>query len=108
MSAITPIAKTVALTPAGSTTANVANVATGTNTFQFTNSNASVCISVGVFSSYDSANTATFSDAGVVVPPLGTLVVSGNFGMNPNPGTVYVAAATAGDPATVYATPVAP
>lgn len=113
MSAITPIAKTVALTPAGSTTANVANVATGTNTFHFTNASSSVYAYVGVFKTYDEAlamdHPSVGTDGyGAILTPQESMTIVGNFGINPNPGNVYVAAITATGSTSVFATPIAP
>jgi len=104
---------TKALTPAGGATANVANVATGTNTFHFTNASATVYAYVGVFSTYAAAiamdHPSVGTDAGgTILTPNGSLTIQGNFGLNPNPGTVYVAAITNTGTTTVFATPVVP
>lgn len=111
--AITPIGNTVALTPAGSATANVANVRTGTNTFHFANASTTVNVYVGVFNDYASAAamdhpTSVGSGGGVILTPNESMVIQGNFGTNPNPDTVYVSAITATGSTSVFATPVAP
>ena len=110
---ITPIGKTVALTPAGGTTANVANVACGTNTFYISNASSSVYAYVGVFKTYADAiamdHPSVGTDGGgVIVTPNSSVTITGNFGINPNPGTVYVSAITNTGSTSVFATPVAP
>ena len=105
--------KTVALTPAGSTTANVANVATSTNTFHFLNASSTVYAYVGVFKTYAAAAamdhpTVGTDGAGLPLAPNESMTITGNFGINPNPGTVYVAAITATGSTSVFATPIAP
>lgn len=110
---ITAVGKTVALTPAGGTTANVANVATGTNTFHFLNASSTVYGYVGVFSTYAAAlamdhPTVGTDGFGLPLAPNESMTIQGNFGVNPNPGTVYVAAITATGSTSVFATPVAP
>ena len=97
-------------------TVTVANVATGTNTFRFLNANATGYSYVGVFSTYAQAAAAhhpSFGDAagGSLIPvaPTWSEIVTGNFGMQPNPGTVYVAAITATSSGqVVIATPLVP
>lgn len=111
--ALQPIAKTRALTPAGAATANVANVATGTNTFHFLNASSSVYAYVGVFKTYAEAIAMDYptlgtDGAGLPMAPNESMTVVGNFGINPNPGTVYVAAITATGSTSVFATPVTP
>jgi len=105
--------KTVALTPAGAATANVANVATSTNTFHFLNASTSVYAYVGVFNTYAEAaamdHPTTGTDgAGLPLAPNESMSITGNFGINPNPGNVFVAAVTATGSTTVFATPIAP
>lgn len=109
--AITPIGNTVAL--AGTTTVAVANVAVGTNTFHVTNASTSVYAYVGVFKSYAQAiamdHPSVGTDGGgAILTPNESMTLSGNFGLNPNPGTVYVAAITNTGSTTVFATPIAP
>ena len=95
-------------------TITVANVETGTNTFRFMNANATATSFVGVFSTYAAANVATHpsvSGPGELIPvaPQSSETITGNFGINPNPGTVYVAAiTTTSSGQVVYATPVTP
>jgi len=105
--------KTVALTPAGAATANVANVATSTNTFHFLNASSSVYAYVGVFNTYAAAiamdhPTTGTNGAGFPMGPNESITITGNFGINPNPGNVFVAAITATGSTSVFATPVAP
>lgn len=111
MSKIVPVGKTVAIST--TTTVAVANVACATNSFRFVNANASVYSYVGVFKDYATAAAATHPSAGTpadltVVAPNESIVITGNFGVQPNPGTVYVAAITATGSTTTFATPVAP
>lgn len=99
------------LSPAGGTTANVANVATATNTFHFLNASTSVYTYVGVFPTYAEAiamdhPTAGTEATGIPMSPNESLTLTGNFGINPNPGTVYVAAITATGSTSVFATPI--
>ena len=106
-------AKTVALTPAGSATANVANVATSTNTFHFLNASSSVYAYVGVFNTYAAAAAMDHPSIGtdgfgIPMAPNESMTITGNFGINPNPGTVYVSAITATGSTAVFATPIAP
>lgn len=112
-SRIQPTAKTIVLTPAAAATANVANVATGTNTFHFLNASASVYAYVGVFKTYAAAAamdhpTAGTDGAGVPLAPNESMTVVGNFGINPNPGNVFVAAITSTGSTSVFATPITP
>lgn len=109
MAIIQPIGRTVALTPAGSATANVANVATGTSTFHVLNASTSVYAYVGIFNNYASAIAMDFAGAdsgGIPLAPNESMTISGNFGVNPRPDAVYVAAITATGSTSVYATPV--
>lgn len=99
--------------PAGTTSANVANVATSTNTFNFLNASSSVYAYVGVFNTYASAAAMTHPVAGtpgpgVPIAPNQTATITGDFGINPNPGTVYVAAITSTGTTNVFATPITP
>ena len=108
---IQPRGKTVVLSPAGGTTANVANVATSTNTFHFLNASSSVYGYVGVFRTYAEAiamdhPTAGADATGVPLSPNESMTITGNFGINPNPGTVYVAAITSTGSTSVFATPI--
>jgi hypothetical protein len=114
---ITVVGNTTVLTPSGSATANVANVATGTNTFHFLNTGGggaapTVYAYVGIFKTYAEAiamdhPTAGTDAGGVILSPNESMVIQGNFGTQPNPGTVYVAAITATGSTSVFATPVA-
>lgn len=112
-SRIQPTAKTVVLSPAAAATANVANVATGTNTFHFLNASASVYTYVGVFNTYAAAaamdHPTVGADAtGIPLAPNESMTIVGNFGINPNPGNVFVAAITATGSTSVFATPITP
>jgi hypothetical protein len=104
---------TVRLAPAAGPTANVANVATSTNTFHFLNASSSVYAYVGVFNTYAQAiamdhPTVGTDGGGLPLAPNESMTITGNFGINPNPGNVFVAAITAVGTTTVFATPVAP
>ena len=103
--------KTVVIT--GGATANVANVATATNTFHFLNASASEYAYVGVFKTYAAAAAMDYpgngvDGAGLPVAPNQSITVTGDFGINPNPGNVFVSAITASGPTTVLATPITP
>ena len=105
--------KTVVLAPAGAATANVANVATSTNTFHFLNASSSVYAYVGVFNTYAAAvamdHPLVGADAyGIPLAPNESMTITGNFGINPNPGNVFVAAITATGSTSVFATPITP
>jgi hypothetical protein len=95
-------------------TITVSNVATGTNTFRFLNANATATSFVGVFSTYAAAAAAdhpatTGSGALIALAPHTSETITGNFGINPNPGNVFIAAiTTTSSGQVVYATPVAP
>jgi len=108
---IQPRGKTVVLSPAGGVTANVANVATATNTFHFLNASSSVYGYVGVFPTYAQAiamdhPTAGADATGVPMAPNQSITITGNFGINPNPGNVFVAAITATGSTSIFATPI--
>ena len=110
---ILSVGKTVVLQPAAAPTANVANVSTGTNTFHFLNASATVYAYVGVFNSYTAAaamdHPLVGADAyGIPLAPLESMTITGNFGINPNPQTVYVAAVTNTGTTSVFATPITP
>jgi hypothetical protein len=112
-STIQPIAKTIILSPAAAVTSNVANVATGTNTFHFLNASASVYAYVGVFNTYSAAAAMDHpvngtDGVGVPLAPNESMTVVGNFGINPNPGNVFVAAITNVGTTSVFATPITP
>jgi hypothetical protein len=99
------------LSPAAGPTANVANVATGTNTFHFLNTSTTVFAYVGVFNTYAAAiamdHPLVGADAtGIPLAPSESMNITGNFGINPNPGTVYVAAITNAGTTNVFATPI--
>jgi len=103
--------KTVVLSPAGAATANVANVATATSTFHILNASASAYAYVGVFQTYAEAiamdhPTVGAGATGIPFAPNESMTITGNFGINPNPGTVYVAAITASGTTAVFATPI--
>lgn len=85
-------------------TVSVANIQTGTNTFRVLNANATGYSYVGIYNDYTQALTchhpATGDAAGgygVGIAPTWTETITGNFGANPNPGTVYVAVITGGN-----------
>jgi hypothetical protein len=110
---IVVLGNTVRLGPAGGTTANVANVATRTNTFHVLNANASVYAYVGVFSDYASAiamdHPAVGTDGGgFPLAPNESMTVEGNFNLASTSGTVYLSAITATGTTSVFFTPVAP
>ena len=94
-------------------TSTIANVATGTNTFRFLNANATGYSYVGVFNNYAAAAAAhhpTTSLSGKLIPiaPTWPETITGNFGTQPNPGTVYIVAITAASSGQlVFATPIA-
>jgi hypothetical protein len=109
--AIQPKGLTTVLSPAAAATANVANVVTATNTFHFLNTSTTVFAYVGVFNTYAAAaamdHPLVGSDAtGLPLAPGESLNIVGNFGINPNPGTVYVAAITNAGTTNVFATPI--
>jgi hypothetical protein len=103
-------ANTIRISAGGTVT--VANIATGTNTFRFLNANATATTFVGVFSTYTAATTADHpatSGSGSLIPVAAqwSETITGNFGTQPNPGTVYVAAITTGSTGqVVYVTPI--
>lgn len=110
MESLIAIGNTVVLTPAGAATANVANVATRTNTFHITNASTSVYAYVGVFNNYTAAaamdHPSVGTDGGgVIVTPNSTITLTGNFGTTANTSTVYVSAITATGSTSVFATP---
>ena len=96
-------------------TLSISNVATGTNTFRFLNANATAYSYVGVFSTYAQAAAANYPVTGdtiggslIPVAPTWSEIITGNFGVQPNPGTVYIAAITSGSSGqVVIATPLA-
>jgi hypothetical protein len=102
--AITPIGGTTTI--AATTSVTVANVATNTNTFHFTNGSTTEAAIVGVFSTYAAAAAATIASAVVVLPASGTATIRGDFGTTASTSEVYVAAIAGTLSATVYATPV--
>jgi len=96
--AMIPLANSVSIS--AGPVVSVANVAGNTNTFRFLNANATGYSYVGVFSTYADAlamNHPLTSGSGLGVPvaPTFTETITGNFGMNPRPSTVYLAAITA-------------
>jgi hypothetical protein len=107
------VGNTTVLNPAAGVVANVANVVTRTNTFNFTNASTTVYAYVGVFNTYAAAvamdHPTVGTDAGgVIVVPNGSIVVAGNFGVPATQANVYVAAITATGTTQVFATPVNP
>jgi len=109
--AIQPKGKTTVLSPAAAATANVANIATATNTFHFLNTSSNVFAYVGVFSTYAEAiamdHPQVGADAtGLPLAPGESINIVGNFGINPNPGNVFVAAITNVGTTNVFATPI--
>lgn len=113
--AITVIGNTKALTPAGSTTANVGNVATKTNTFHIANASSTVNVYVGVFPTYAQAiamdhPSAGVDGGGIILTPNESMTIQGNFGTQQlaDQTNVYVAAITASGSTSVFFTPVAP
>lgn len=112
---LTVVGKTVALSPAGGTTANVANVVAKTNTFHITNASSTVYAYVGVFATYAEAiamdhPTVGVDGGGTIITPNGSETIIGNFGLQTlaDQDNVYVAAITATGSTSVFATPVAP
>lgn len=111
-SVITPIGNTVVLNPLGGTTANVANVATRTNTFHVVNLSPTANVYVGIFPTYAQAiamDHPSIGTDGGGIPLTGgeSMLLGGNFGTTSSTDTVYVAAITAVNGAAVLATPVA-
>jgi hypothetical protein len=113
--ALTVIGNTKALTPAGGLTANVANVATKTNTFHITNASSTVYAYVGVFPTYAEAiamdHPSVGTDGGgTILTPNESMTIIGNFGTQllANQANVYVSAITATGTTSVFFTPVAP
>jgi len=107
--AITPVAKTVALS--ATTTVAVANVATNTNTFHFLNASSSVYAYVGVFPTYAEAaamvhpSTGTAGN-GIPLSANESMTIRGDFGTTGSTSTVYIAAITATGTTSVFATPI--
>jgi hypothetical protein len=106
---------TVKLVPAAGVTANVANVATKTNTFHVLNASSTVYTYVGVFNNYTDAIAmdypATNTDGGgIPFAPNESMTITGNFGLNTlsTQANVYVAAITAVGTTSVFFTPVSP
>jgi hypothetical protein len=104
---------TTVLNPSAGILANVANVVTRTNTFNFTNASSTVYAYVGVFNNYAAAaamdHPTVGNDAGgVIIVPNGSIVVAGNFAQTATQANVYVAAITATGTTQVFATPVNP
>lgn len=92
----------------------VANVATGTNMFYISNgatAGTGPATKVGIFNTYAAAAAMTITNGtGVVMLPQTSETVVGNFGISPNPGTVYVAYINSflGGSSPLYITPLAP
>ena len=101
------------LTPSGGALANVANVVTRTNTFNFTNASSTVYAYVGVFNTYAAAaamdHPEVGTDAGgVIIVPNGSICIAGNFNQTATQANVYVSAITKTGATSVFATPVNP
>ena len=113
--AITVIGNTTVLTPSGASTANVANVATKTNTFHVTNASSTVYAYVGIYPDYASAAamdhpTSGTDGGGTILTPNESMTIIGNFGLQTlgSQANVYLAAITYTGATSVFATPVAP
>jgi len=89
-----PIGTTIIATATDSAV-TVSNVATGTNVFRILNASTTATTyttKVGVFKTYAEAAAMNNADGvGVPILPQQSEVIVGNFGISPNPGTVYVA-----------------
>ena len=112
---LTVAGNTVLLQPAGGPTANVANIATKTNTFHVLNASSTVYTYVGVFPTYAQAiamdHPTVGTDAGgIPLAPNESMTITGNFGTSllATQANVYVAAITATGSTTVFFTPVTP
>ena len=108
---IQAVGNTIVLAPAAGPVANVANINVGTNTFHFLNASTTVYAYVGVFNTYTQANAmnhplAGISGAGIPLAPNESMTITGNFGVNPRPAQVYVAAITNTGTTSVFATPI--
>ena len=102
--AFIPLGNTVSISTGPAVT--VSNVATNVNTFRFLNANTTGYSYAGVFSNYAAAQAMTTTTGSVLAPNWPELV-QGNFGLNPPPGTVYVATISAGSSGqTVLAQPI--
>jgi len=114
--AITVAGNTTKLAPAGSTSANVANVAVKTNTFHLVNASTTAYAYVGIFSNYADAAAMDYptvgNDAGgLILTPNESQVLIGNFGLGAlaTQANVYVSAITAsGTSTSVFVTPLVP
>lgn len=109
--AIQAIGNTVRLGPAGGTTANVANVATRTNTFHVLNASSTVYTYVGVFDNYAAAIAMDYptvgTDAGgVPLAPNESMTIQGNYNPAAIVSNVYISAITATGTTTVMFTPI--
>lgn len=107
---IVPIGPSQLIATSG--TVAVANVRTNTNAFRITNIGTVDCYA-GVFKTYAEAAAMGHPTAGnpqfsQPVNSNSDVVIAGNFGINPDPGTVYVATITAASTTNVVITPVAP
>jgi hypothetical protein len=83
-------------------TVTVANIATNGNAFRFLCANATAYSYVGIFNDYNQALSldnpvSGTSGYGTILAPNWPDVIAGNFGVQPSPQTVYVAAITAAD-----------
>ena len=103
---------TTVLNPNGGASANVANVVTRTNTFNFTNASSTVYAYVGVFPTYAQAAamdhpTVGSDSGGIPLAPNESMTIAGNFGLPSTQSNVFVSAITAAGSTTVFFTPVA-
>jgi hypothetical protein len=113
--ALTVAGNTVLLQPAGGATANVANIATRTNTFHITNASSTVYAYVGIFPNYAQAiimdHPAVGADGGgTILAPNESMTMIGNWGVQAmaTMANVYVSAITATGVTNVFITPVVP
>ena len=91
----------------------VSNIATGTNMFYVTNAGTLTgpATKVGIYKTYAAAAAMTLTTGtGVALLPQTSETIVGNFGISPNPGTVYVAYinAASGGSSSLNVTPLAP
>ena len=112
---LTVAGNTVVLQPTGGPTANVANIATKTNTFHITNASSTVYAYVGIFPSYAPASimdhpSVGTDGGGTILAPNESMTLIGNWGVQAmaTMGNVYVSAITATGSTSVFITPVVP
>jgi len=80
----------------------VANVDTNGNAFRFLCANATAYSYVGIFTDYNQAQTLNHASGnvtgyGTILAPNWPDVLAGNFGVQPSPQTLYIAAITKND-----------